>query len=97
MRTLCVLGSTGSIGVNTLDVAGRHPGLYRVAALSANSNVELLAEQCIAYNPDVAVIVDQSKAAVLKERLRSQEVIQPKSWLDQARWKRLRHCQRWIR
>nr|MCS5565225.1 1-deoxy-D-xylulose-5-phosphate reductoisomerase [Methylococcales bacterium] len=72
MRTLCVLGSTGSIGVNTLDVAGRHPGLYRVAALSANSNVELLAEQCIAYNPDVAVIVDQSKAAVLKERLRSQ-------------------------
>lgn len=72
MRTLCVLGSTGSIGVNTLDVVGRHPGLYRVAALSANSNVELLAEQCIAHNPDVAVIVDQSKVAVLEDRLRSQ-------------------------
>ncbi|MGH8559371.1 MAG: 1-deoxy-D-xylulose-5-phosphate reductoisomerase [Methylococcales bacterium] len=69
MRSLCVLGSTGSIGVSTLNVVARHPEDYRIVALSANSNVDTLYEQCIRHNPDYAVLVDPQKAGVLQERL----------------------------
>lgn len=70
MRSICVLGSTGSIGVSTLDVAGRHPEDYRIVALSANSNVALLYEQCIRHNPAYAVVVDGARAGTLRERLK---------------------------
>ncbi|MGH8475542.1 MAG: 1-deoxy-D-xylulose-5-phosphate reductoisomerase [Methylococcales bacterium] len=70
MRSLCVLGSTGSIGVSTLDVVQRHPENYRVIALSASSNADALYEQCIAHNPCYAVLVDRTKAGSLQERLR---------------------------
>ena len=45
LKTLTILGSTGSIGTNTLDVVGRHPDRYRVYALVAGPNVDLLAPQ----------------------------------------------------
>ncbi|MGR9105494.1 MAG: 1-deoxy-D-xylulose-5-phosphate reductoisomerase [Gammaproteobacteria bacterium] len=69
MRSLCVLGSTGSIGVSTLDVAARHPEDYRVVALSAYSQVDLLYEQCIRHNPQYAVLVDSKNVRTLKARL----------------------------
>ncbi|MCI0654142.1 MAG: 1-deoxy-D-xylulose-5-phosphate reductoisomerase [Methylococcaceae bacterium] len=69
MRSICVLGSTGSIGVSTLDVVSRHPQDYRIVALSANSNVDTLYDQCIVHNPDYAVVVDHKKAGILQERL----------------------------
>ena len=53
---ITVLGSTGSIGVSTLDVIGRHPGRYRVFALTANSRVAELAEQVSVFKPEYAVI-----------------------------------------
>jgi 1-deoxy-D-xylulose-5-phosphate reductoisomerase len=69
MKGICVLGSTGSIGVSTLDVVGRHPGSYRVVALTANHNLERLCEQCLRFDPDYAVMIDDKLAAELRQRL----------------------------
>ena len=74
MKGLCVLGSTGSIGVSTLDVAGRHPDQYRVIALTANGNWERLAEQCEAFRPAYAVMIDPGQADRLKAALKAKGV-----------------------
>src|SRR5581483_9989911 len=55
LKTLTLLGSTGSIGISTLDVVGRHPEKYRVHALVAGSNVELLTQQIQRFRPAVVV------------------------------------------
>ncbi len=65
-----VLGSTGSIGVNTLEVLERHAGRYRVVALTANTDVERLAEQCARFQPEFAVVAQTERAAELARRLR---------------------------
>ncbi len=54
MKGLTILGSTGSIGVSTLDVVARHPERYRVVALTANHDVEGMLQQCQAFRPQVA-------------------------------------------
>lgn len=70
MKTLSVLGSTGSIGRQTLDVVDWSPeGEFRIAALAAFSNVELLTEQALRYQPELVVIVDENKYAQLKDAL----------------------------
>lgn len=69
MKGICVLGSTGSIGVNTLDVIARHPKLYRAVALTANKNVDKLYDQCLTHKPDFAVLVDEAQAQRLERRL----------------------------
>lgn len=69
MKRLCVLGSTGSIGVSSLDVAGRHPDRYQVVALTANNNLERLHEQCRRFQPAFAVMIDAEPAAKLRKRL----------------------------
>lgn len=71
MKGICILGSTGSIGVNTLDVVGRHPDRYRVVALTANNNVDLLFEQCLTHRPAYAVLLDEGKSADFRSRLKS--------------------------
>jgi 1-deoxy-D-xylulose-5-phosphate reductoisomerase len=70
MIGLAVLGSTGSIGVSTLDVAMRHADRFRVVALSAHRNAERMAEQCRQVRPEYAVMVDPAAAAELRERLK---------------------------
>jgi len=55
---ISVLGSTGSIGENTLDVIGRNPDHFRVVALTANRNIEKLAEQCARFDASLAVTAD---------------------------------------
>jgi len=67
MRSICILGSTGSIGENTLDVIARHPDLYRVCALTANTQIEKLAIQCHQFKPDIAVVRDATGAHQLKQ------------------------------
>ena len=57
-ENVSVLGSTGSIGENTLDVIGRNPDHFRVVALTANRNVEKLAEQCARFDARLAVTAD---------------------------------------
>lgn len=69
-QRVCVLGSTGSIGVNTLDVVARHPDRYEIVALSAMSRVDELLAQCLTCKPRFAVMPDQAAAARLRERLR---------------------------
>ena len=74
MKTLTVLGSTGSIGVNTLAVAARHPARYRILALTANTNVDGLFQQCLEHRPEYAVMADQEAALELEQRLRQKAV-----------------------
>jgi len=69
MIGITVLGSTGSIGVSTLDVVARHPDRFRVVALSAHRNVERMTEQCRQVQPDYAVMVDPAAASALREAL----------------------------
>lgn len=69
MRHLCVLGSTGSIGVNTLDVVRSHPELFSIHALTAHSNIDLLAKQCLEFKPKLAVLGSELAAQKLKEKL----------------------------
>ena len=68
---VAVLGSTGSIGLNTLDVLERHRDRYEVFALAARSNVARLREQCVQHRPRFAVVVDPTAAALLTSQLRS--------------------------
>ncbi|MBL3526801.1 MAG: 1-deoxy-D-xylulose-5-phosphate reductoisomerase [gamma proteobacterium endosymbiont of Lamellibrachia anaximandri] len=69
MKGLTVLGSTGSIGISTLDVVARHPERYRVVALTANRDVEGLLAQCLSFKPQIAVMADATSAAELAKRL----------------------------
>ena len=69
---LAVLGSTGSIGCNTLDVAARHPDRIEVCALSAHSRVDELIAQCLHWKPRWAVVTDPDKAEGVGQRLKAQ-------------------------
>lgn len=71
MQQLTILGATGSIGVSTLDVVARHPDRFGVYALSGNSRIAELAEQCRRFKPSFAVVTDAHAAAQLRERLNS--------------------------
>jgi 1-deoxy-D-xylulose-5-phosphate reductoisomerase len=71
MIGVAILGSTGSIGVSTLDVLARHPQDYRVVALAACRNVERMVEQCERFRPDVATLTDARAAEELASRLGS--------------------------
>jgi len=66
MTGLAVLGSTGSVGVSTLDVVARNPGRFRVVALTGNRNVDLLAAQCQVHRPALAVVGDVAAARILR-------------------------------
>ncbi len=68
-KRVAVLGSTGSIGVQTLDVIAEYPGLFKAEVLIAGSRVEKLIEQARRVRPSWAVIVDESKYPALKEAL----------------------------
>lgn len=68
-RTIAILGSTGSIGTQTLQVVEEHPNLFEVYAITAGSNVERLIEQAHKLNPEAVVIADESKYETLKEAL----------------------------
>ncbi len=70
-RGITILGSTGSIGESTLDVLARHPDRYHVVALTAHSNVQRLAEQCLQHNARYAVISDLSRTGELRSALDS--------------------------
>lgn len=74
MRHIAILGSTGSIGVNTLDVIRAHPDRFKVFALTASKQVELLAEQCIEFSPAIAVIGDAQGASKLSALLQEKGI-----------------------
>ncbi|HEY8585484.1 MAG TPA: 1-deoxy-D-xylulose-5-phosphate reductoisomerase [Rhodanobacter sp.] len=69
MNNVAVLGATGSIGGNTLDVIARHPERFRASVLTAHRQVEALAALCVRHRPDLAVIADPALEAELSRRL----------------------------
>ncbi len=69
MKGVTILGSTGSIGVSTLDVIARHPERYRVQALTANRGVERMLAQCEQFRPKVAVMADEAAGRQLAKGL----------------------------
>lgn len=71
VQSLTILGSTGSIGTSTLDVVARHPDRYRVVALTANSQVALLFQQCQQFRPNYAVLLNDAAATQLRQLLSS--------------------------
>jgi 1-deoxy-D-xylulose-5-phosphate reductoisomerase len=69
LTRLTILGSTGSIGKSTLDVVARHPDKYRVVALTAQQQDELLFEQCQRFQPLYAVLLDEAASERLRKRI----------------------------
>ena len=69
MRQITILGSTGSIGTQTLDIIRENPDKFRASALTAGSNWELLGRQALEFRPDTVVIADESGYAPLNEML----------------------------
>ncbi|MBU8975038.1 1-deoxy-D-xylulose-5-phosphate reductoisomerase [Lysobacter sp. MMG2] len=70
MRSVAVLGATGSIGTSALDVIARHPDRLRASVLAAGSNASALVELCRRHRPDHAVIADEGAFAALRDGLR---------------------------
>ncbi len=68
-QTLTILGATGTIGVNTLDVVARHPERFDVFALTGATQVERLCQQCLQFRPRYAVMTEAAAAAALREKL----------------------------
>jgi 1-deoxy-D-xylulose-5-phosphate reductoisomerase len=69
LHSLTILGATGTIGVNTLDVIARHPGKFRVVALTGQNQIEKLATQCRQFKPRYAVVLEPEKARALEALL----------------------------
>ena len=87
-ENVTVLGSTGSIGVNTLDVIGRNPDQFRVVALTARQNIEKLAEQCAQFDVRLAVtaepLLEQDLADALKRAGARADVLSGAAGLKEA-------------
>ncbi len=78
MKSLTLLGSTGSIGVSTLDVVRHNPGLYRVHALAAGQNVAAILQQIIEFQPDVAILASADGVSSLAAALSESGLPRPK-------------------
>ncbi|MDP2097969.1 MAG: 1-deoxy-D-xylulose-5-phosphate reductoisomerase [Methylobacter sp.] len=74
MKGICILGATGSIGVSTLDVVARHSNLYKVIALTAHTNIDVLYQQCLEHHPEVVVVVDEQKAQQFEVKLKNSPI-----------------------
>ncbi len=74
MKTLAVLGSTGSIGVSTLEIVQAFPERYQVAALTAGSNIDLLQQQIRLFRPRIVSVVSEQDALQLKQQLQGVDV-----------------------
>ena len=70
MKQIAILGSTGSIGTQTLDVVRANPGELTVTALSAGRQIDLLERQIREFHPRLAAVWEEEKALELRERIR---------------------------
>ncbi|HKR92489.1 MAG TPA: 1-deoxy-D-xylulose-5-phosphate reductoisomerase, partial [Novosphingobium sp.] len=69
MRTLSVLGATGSVGASTLDLVRHQAGAWRIVALTAHSNAADLARLAVEFSAEIAVVADESRLSTLREAL----------------------------
>ena len=83
-KNITILGSTGSIGTNTLDVLSRHPLSYRVYALTASSQVDLMLAQCAKFTPLVAVMAHESAGRQLADKVKAEGLSVEVRWGAQA-------------
>jgi 1-deoxy-D-xylulose-5-phosphate reductoisomerase len=83
-QCITILGSTGSIGTSTLDVLARHPGQYRIHALTAFSQVDLMLSQCARFSPEVAVMVQEDAGKLLAEKVKAEGLPVRVLWGAQA-------------
>lgn len=83
-QRITVLGSTGSIGVNTLDVMARHPERFEVFALSAATQVDLLLAQCARFKPQYAVMASEPHARQLAEKIKANQLPVQVLWAPDA-------------
>ena len=74
MKNLTILGSTGSIGVSTLQIVASFPDAYRVVALTAGNNIDLLVEQVRKFRPQLVAVVSEQGAEQLTKRLKGRDV-----------------------
>ena len=88
VQNVTILGSTGTIGLQTLDVIARHANEYKVFALAANSNVDALLQQCLQFKPEIAVLLDEKAALDLRAKLKANnsktQVLSGMSGLEQV-------------
>lgn len=88
MKYVSILGSTGTIGQNTLDVLSQHPNKFTTHVLTANANVEGMYQQCLTYRPKYAVMADEAAATQLSSQLKDAnnktEVISGQAGLQHA-------------
>ncbi len=84
MKKLSILGSTGSIGRNTLEVISKNPDKFEVAALAAGNNIDLLESQIKECNPEVAAVFDEAAAEDLRKRGLSVEVLSGEEGIKEA-------------
>ena len=88
VTNLTILGSTGSIGTSTLDVVARHPQKYKIKALTAYRQDELLFDQCMQFKPGYAVLLDEEAATRLTKRIKAAglntEVLCGEQYLEQV-------------
>lgn len=75
MKKIAILGSTGSIGTQALDIIERNRSYFKIEALSAHNNIELLKEQIDKFKPRVVTVVDKEKAEILKSKISSKTEI----------------------
>ena len=68
-RNITILGSTGSVGISTLDVVARHPNKYQIVALTANKSNDKMLDQCRIFHPQYAVMLDPISADILKTEI----------------------------
>jgi 1-deoxy-D-xylulose-5-phosphate reductoisomerase len=83
-QRITILGSTGSIGVSTLDVIARHPDRFEVFALSAATQVDLMLAQCAQFKPQYAVMVSQPHAHLLAEKIKANGLAVQVLWAQDA-------------
>lgn len=83
-QRITVLGSTGSVGANTLDVIARHPGRFEVFALSAASQVDLMLQQCMQFSPRFAVMAAEVPGRELARKVKAGGLATEVRWGQQA-------------
>ena len=83
-QRITILGSTGSIGVSTLDVISRHPDRFEVFALSAATQVDLMLAQCAQFKPQYAVMVSEPHARLLAEKIKANGLSAQVLWAPDA-------------
>ena len=87
-QNIGILGSTGSIGTQTLNVVDQHPELFTVKLLTANGSIDLLEKQIHHYHPEAVCLVDENKADELRKKMKGKiHVLSGYNGLDEAaRW-----------